>query len=79
MKVWILLGQRGDRDEDGSEVVAVFRHEPSKEEQQRVLEEHVQATCGIIDPSPEDIREQMDWYTAAEGGSLVVTFTEAQP
>lgn len=74
-KVWVLLGDVVDAD--GSEVIAVFRHNPTKKEQKEALKKYI--LQAMSDNDEIDLKAEMERYTVAQSGGTYVARSTTQP
>jgi hypothetical protein len=82
-KVWILLGEV--EDEEGSEVVAVFKRNPNKKQQKEALKRHIlriyeaKSDAELEEKTGGSMEGQISRYTPEEGGALSVASREIEP
>jgi hypothetical protein len=79
MKVWVLLGEMTE-SLTGRDVIAVFRRDPTKRQQQEALKRYI---FGSYDEEEEleeeDIEDEVLSYEPQNGGSLEVVRCEVEP
>ncbi len=74
-KVWILLGEVADTT--GAEVIATFKHNPTKKEQKEALKKHILQAMSANDEI--DLKAELARYTVAESGDMYVASSTTQP
>jgi hypothetical protein len=74
-EVWILLGEVADTT--GAEVIATFKHNPTKKEQKEALKKHILQAMSANDEI--DLKAELARYTVAESGDMYVASSTTQP